>query len=127
MRQALRYLPSVLAAGIILYLSLLREPSFALPPIAHADKYAHTGMYVVLALCLTYALIKTPMKSEICRTVAALSVPIVYGGMIEILQQQFFYPRTGSWADWAADIAGVFIGYLLVILYRKWTVASSIR
>ncbi len=47
---------------------------------------------------------------------------IAYGGLIEILQENFFYPRTGTWGDWLADIAGCAIG---LIAYFIWYYKSN--
>ena len=46
--------------------------------------------------------------------------PIIYGGLIEVLQDKFFYPRVGDWADWLADIVGVVIGTVICMIIRKW-------
>ena len=110
-----------------MYLSLLRNPSFSLPAIPHSDKAAHMLMYLVLSLCFTYALLKTPMKRAKLRTAAAIVIPTVYGGAIELLQEWFFYPRTGTWGDWAADITGVLIGYFAIILLQKWKTNASMK
>jgi VanZ family protein len=42
--------------------------------------------------------------------------PIVYGGVIEILQGTFFQPRTSDWLDWLADIIGTIVGTGIVML-----------
>ena len=39
--------------------------------------------------------------------------PIVYGGVIELLQEYCFPPRTGDWSDWLSDAAGVVAAYFL--------------
>lgn len=121
MKRLFTYFPTILVAGTILYLSLLREPHFRLPTlqVAHIDKVAHLLMYCGLALVLTHALIKDG-KRNIRLHLTAVVPPIIYGGLIEILQERYFYPRTGDWWDWFADIIGVFIGYLLILsLCRK--------
>lgn len=51
----------------------------------------------------------------------ALLLPILYGGLIEILQENFFYPRTGDWWDWLADIVGTLIGCVVAfVVARRW-------
>jgi VanZ family protein len=42
-----------------------------------------------------------------------LIYPIVYGGVIELLQENFFPPRTGDWSDWVADALGSVAAYFL--------------
>lgn len=116
MKRLLTYLPTILAAGAILYLSLLREPRFRLPeiPVAHLDKIAHCLMYGVLAALLTGALLQDGQR-HLRLHLTAIVPPVLYGGLIEILQERWFYPRTGDWFDWIADIAGVLLGYLAII------------
>ena len=52
--------------------------------------------------------------------IVALAVPMVYGGVIEILQENFFYPRTGDWWDWLADIAGTVVGCVAAYNVHRW-------
>ena len=40
-----------------------------------------------------------------------------YGGIIEVLQP--FFGRSADMQDWIADIAGVTLGILLALLYRR--------
>lgn len=55
------------------------------------------------------------------RVAWALVLPILFGGLIEILQEQFFYPRTGDWMDWIADLSGSIFGYLISALLWQRT------
>jgi VanZ family protein len=49
----------------------------------------------------------------------AIILPILYGGLIEILQH-FIPGRTCEWGDWFTDILGVLAGYFLSrIIYPK--------
>ncbi len=120
MRRILNYIPTVLVAGLILYLSLLREPHFHLPPIkiAYLDKLLHTVFYFVLAAVFTCDLWRDRVRFAILISLAII-LPVIYGGIIEILQQQYFYPRTGEWFDWGADILGTLLGFALVITIIK--------
>ena len=42
-----------------------------------------------------------------------LCYPILYGGLMELLQEYYFPPRTGDWEDWIADIVGVLIAFFI--------------
>jgi VanZ family protein len=44
------------------------------------------------------------------RWLVIMILPILYGGLIEVLKERFFYPRTGDWMDWVADVLGVVLG-----------------
>jgi len=48
-----------------------------------------------------------------------LVFPIMYGGLIEIIQEQWFYPRTGDWYDWLADSVGVVLGLAIWMMIDK--------
>jgi VanZ family protein len=49
----------------------------------------------------------------------ALVVPMVYGGIIEIVQELWFAPRSGEWMDWLADCIGVVVGIVLVMIIKR--------
>ena len=111
MRRILNYIPTVLAAGLIMYLSLLREPHLRFPEIeiAYADKWVHMVMYLILGALTVCDLSRDNVRPKLAAAIAIV-LPSLYGGGIELLQEYFFPPRTGEWLDWAADIAGVVIG-----------------
>ena len=50
----------------------------------------------------------------------AVAIPVVYGGVIELLQEQFFYPRTGELLDWLADGVGVCMGLVCWCIGTWW-------
>lgn len=120
MKQFIRsYWKSIVIVTVIAYFSLLRESRIPLlPPIANADKWAHICMYLVLAFALQWETGKAKI-SHIRQWEWSLLFPIAYGGIIELLQHYFFYPRTGDWLDWTADIIGTIIGIGLGILIMK--------
>ena len=104
------YIGSIVCAGLIAYLSLIREPHFQLPSISFADKWGHIAMYFVFAIIL------------MCEKVPALYsalIAIIYGGLMELLQHYFFPPRTGDWWDWLADGIGTFAGIALFMMWTK--------
>lgn len=121
MKRFLKYLPTILAAGLIAYLSLLREPKFCLPEeylFPHIDKLVHLLMYLFLAAVFALDLYRNLYSFAVISALAFL-LPTLYGGIIEILQEQFFYPRTGDWLDWTADLIGATIGVGLTMIIIK--------
>lgn len=113
MATVLRYWKTFLVAAVILYVSLLREPYLTLPPIAHSDKWAHFLMYAMLGAIAWWDSMRSGMKGW-CVVAIAIVLPVLYGGAIEIVQELWFYPRTGEWMDWLADAVGVMFGCGLV-------------
>lgn len=106
-----RYWKTIVVAACILYASIVRTPHLTLPPISYSDKWAHIAMYLLFGAVWMWELNNnTPSKKRIF---LGWICPILYGGLMEILQEQFFYPRTGDWKDWIADIIGTTAGIAL--------------
>ena len=99
----------------IFYLCIARTlPVDHVPSFEGMDKFVHLLMYLGFAgaLCFDHYRIGVPFTSK-RMIVMAVVFPILYGGLIEILQENFFPPRSGEWLDWLANSLGVVIGYLL--------------
>ena len=118
-RKALTYWRSLLVICIIAYGCLLRKPLYMLPPIENGDKWAHWLVFMVLTLVLLWDSKKAGLQSW-RMWVLAMVFPVVYGGFIEILQELYFYPRTGDWVDWLYDTIGMLIGVTIWWIGQKW-------
>lgn len=118
-RKALTYWRSLLVICIIAYGCLLRKPPYTLPPIENGDKWAHWLVFMVLTLVLLWDSKKAGLQSR-RMWVLAMVFPVVYGGFIEILQELYFYPRTGDWVDWLYDTIGMLIGVTIWWIGQKW-------
>lgn len=118
-RKIIGYWKSGLVICAIAYGCLLRKPLYSLPPIEHGDKWVHWLAFLLLTVVLYWDSRTAGLKQ---RRIWMLVVvfPIIYGGLIEVLQDKFFYPRVGDWADWLADIVGVVIGTVICMIIRKW-------
>lgn len=108
-RKALTYWRSILVACAIAYGCLLRKPLYTLPPIEHGDRWAHWLAFMVLTLVLQWDSNRVGLNNGPRWLVVAL-LPMLYGGLIEVIQEKYFYPRTGDWMDWVADVVGVVFG-----------------
>ncbi|MFZ4583328.1 MAG: hypothetical protein ACOYM7_11825, partial [Paludibacter sp.] len=51
--------------------------------------------------------------------------PIVLGGLIEIVQETFFKPRSAEWIDWLCDILGICTAWVLMNFAVKHIKAFS--
>lgn len=122
-RKIINYGESIGIGGVILYLSLFRTISLDAPLFEGADKLVHFMLYYLLGAALAIDLYRAqvPIKKLF---IIAISVATFYGGVIELLQEYYFPPRTGDWLDWIADIAGAIIGVVLVWMTKK---SSSTR
>lgn len=119
-RKTLIYKETIIVALIIAYLSLIKEPIIRLPEnVAFADKWEHLLAYIVLGAVLVVDLWRAKVEIK-CLWIVGLLVPILYGGILEILQGAFCYPRTASWMDWMADSIGTIVGVSIVAGIWTW-------
>lgn len=114
-----RYGLSCVVALTILYLSVARStPEMDIPKIEGLDKIVHFLMYAALSFALSrdFYVQKTSFSS-VKMVIWAVVLPILYGGLIEVLQENFFPPRSGDWYDWLADSLGVIVAFLLCRIF----------
>ncbi|THI85055.1 MAG: VanZ family protein [Nitrospira sp. CG24A] len=109
------WLPAVLYAGMIFYLSSQSHPDEQLPSFVLkdvSDKVLHAVEYAGLAV-LCYRAFRWAAGPSVARQALVLAVVTasIYGITDEV--HQFFVPfRESSWLDWLADTAGAAIGAL---------------
>lgn len=91
--------------------------------IPHLDKVVHFGMFFVMSLLLCCILEhKSRLRLPIIYALAILSA-FIYGGIIEILQHNYFNRGGDIWdliADVAGGIAGCFCYPLTKRLFSKF-------
>ena len=114
-RKIIGYWKSIVVLSAIAYVSLMREPSIAMPHVVGMDKWIHGAMYLILTLTLLWDSQQRPKLWWVAGVLAT-----VFGGIIEILQEQFFYPRTGDWMDWLADCVGAIVAITLWLIGIKY-------
>lgn len=86
------------------------------------DKIDHFLMYLGLsgATALNYIHGKRGYISISKLLLYAFVCPILYGGLIEVLQQNFFPPRTGDWFDFLANTLGSLVALPIAFKYRSY-------
>lgn len=85
------------------------------------DKLAHTGFFFVLTVFLFSGKIRqqSSYQYRIITIFKILVITISLGGLIELMQWQFFTYRTAEWWDFFADLVGVGMGiFSYVFLHR---------
>jgi VanZ family protein len=118
------YWKSLLIFAMVLYLSFAPPSTFdgiSIPAIPYLDKFIHFGMYAAWAaiICFDFFTQKKAAKSYTKFTIICILIPIITGGVVELIQERFFYPRTADWRDWLADILGVCFIQLIVAALKK--------
>lgn len=111
------YWKSIFVALCIMILSFAGANNFSEIPtfqLTYPDKIVHLIMYAVLALALMidYRRSTKTNRYSIYFVLCCFASPVIFGGVIEIVQSAYFPPRTGDWFDWLADIAGVLIVWM---------------
>lgn len=126
----LKYKFSILVAAFIFF--LCAKPT--LPPVFDAVRdfkvcvetesvtVTYTDIRDSLGHFLSYVLLSFVVAFESSRCGISLSsklmfclsflIPSLYGGLIEILQDRFFPPRSAEWSDWIEDSLGALLGYV---------------
>ena len=118
MRLIRGYWKSIVVCIGILYVSLVRDPGISLPTFVGADKWVHALMYAILGGMVCWDSMRIKMSGwRLWFT--AIVLPMLYGGAIELLQEQWFAPRSGEWMDWGADCAGVIIGATSIMIIKR--------
>ena len=105
-----------LSVGLILvitYLSFFTPPKTQLDEISNFDKFVHFCMYFTLSSVIwieflrAYRNRKAPMARGL---VGAMVFPIVYSGVVELLQAYATTTRSGDWAVFIFNTLGALAG-----------------
>lgn len=116
---------SLIIVLVILYLSLIKPATYdELNVFKLTDKLGHYLAYVVFGIIIIYDYMKRSEANRFTDRVFWLHCivfPVVLGGVIEILQETFFKPRTAEWLDWACDFTGIFTAFLIMKLLHGKT------
>lgn len=118
--------PPAIIALIIFYLCCLIPPkdvpditfNFFIP----TDKIVHFLMYFGLAGVASFNYIYAKKGNIIILKLIAFAIliPIVYGGLIEIIQHEYFIGRSGDWYDFLADALGALASLPLSFWFRRF-------
>jgi VanZ family protein len=109
---------TTLCIALIFVLSFFNPPQTPLDGVAFIDKWTHLVMYggTVGMFWVEYWHAHWKRGYVLSRrtlVVVALVVPLLLGGLIEILQAYCTDGRrSGEWMDWTADNIGVVVAYI---------------
>ncbi|MBK3516610.1 VanZ family protein [Carboxylicivirga marina] len=91
-----------------------------LPIIPHFDKIVHFLMYFTLGFIFMFEYYIHHHKT-IKRISKILILPLIYGGLMEILQYSITPYRSGDWWDMLANSCGIFSAFVAVAFFRNNT------
>ena len=101
----------IIAIGItiaIAYLSLMKMPKVEVISFNNIDKLYHLFAYFTLSCCWLFSFYKKPALKYII-----IIFCIIYGIIIEVLQDTLTLYRTGDFKDILANTVGIFLGLLV--------------
>ena len=113
----LNYWKSIVVIICIFILSFASPSTFKkIPTFPIEDKIVHLLMYLGLTAVLFFEYMqhKGNNVKSFKFVLVCIILPILLGGSIELMQENFFPPRSASWLDWLSDIAGVGLGWLVM-------------
>jgi VanZ family protein len=84
-------------------------------PIPHFDKIVHFAMFFILAFFIKGQYWKKMISWQVYKGYIFLA--LLYGVLIEVIQYNWIYMRSGDWIDWLFDCAGLVVS---IIIFRFW-------
>ncbi len=125
--------PPAIVAIVIFYLCCL-IPTNDIPDVKFhffipTDKIVHFLMFFGLAGVASFNYIYDKKGKIIILKliVFAIFIPILYGGIIELIQAEYFPDRSGDWYDFLADISGAVATLPLSLWFRRFLINRQIR
>jgi len=115
------YWKSLTVIAGILYLSFAPPSTFTgVPSFPNEDKLVHIFLYGCLAniLIFDFRNYKKLLDNRFAFILYCIALPILLGGMVEILQPMYFAPRTAEWFDWFSDITGTMLGWAFMSILK---------
>ena len=113
---------SLLVVAGVLYLSLATLPQDAVPAVPNLDKVVHVGMYLLLSGMLWAEFLRVSYRKDTPlwhAWVGALVCPILFSGVVELLQAYCTTYRGGDWLDFAANSLGALLASGVAQWVRK--------
>lgn len=126
LRYIKKYPVSLAIILAVIYLSFFKPPTDELPTfdIPHLDKLVHLCMYLGMsgALWMEFLYAHRNDRAPLWHAwVGACLCPLLFSGMVELLQSSLTTYRGGDWLDFVANALGVLLasaaGYMA---WRRW-------
>lgn len=119
-----RYPLSLLVIFTVIYLSFFRPPEIDddIPLFPGIDKVVHLCMYLGMSGMLWWEFFRAHRFERVPMWhawVGATLCPIIFSGIVELLQAYLTEHRGGEWWDFAANTAGVLLATLFFTLLYK--------
>ena len=117
-----KYPVSLMVILAVIYLSFFRPPSTELSTIPNIDKVVHVCMYFGMSGMLWLEFLRAHRRDRAPlwhAWVGALLCPVLFSGMVELLQAYCTTYRGGDWLDFAANTAGALLASGVAQVVRR--------
>ena len=117
-----RYPVSLLVISAVVYLSFFRPPSTELDGIPNIDKVVHECMYFGMSGMLWFEFLRAHRRDHTPlwhAWVGAFLCPVLFSGVVELLQAYCTTYRGGDWLDFAANATGAVLASAVALVVRK--------
>ena len=111
-----KYPISLLVIAAVIYLSFFKPPQTDMESIPGIDKVVHMGMYFGMSGMLWLEFLRAHRKQTVPRWhawIGAFVCPVLFSGMVELLQAYCTTYRGGDWWDFAANSTGALLASLI--------------
>jgi VanZ like family. len=111
-----RYPLSLLVITTVLFLSFFSPPSVK-TEITNLDKFAHFCMYAGLSGIIWVEFLRSHRnygKSILKAWFGVFVCPLIFSGVVELMQEYLTEHRSGDWIDFWANTCGVAMAALFV-------------
>lgn len=120
-----RYPVTILFVAAIFTICLIPVPETPLDAVKFIDKWTHVALYFSLGIVYwTEYYHGRSTLGGMRLFIVAVILPVLMGGLIELMQENLTDCRSGEWLDFAADAVGVLFGaavgrFIMGSLFRK--------
>ena len=117
-----KYPLSLLVILAVIYLSFFRPPSTELSTIPYIDKVVHMCMYFGMSGMLWLEFLRAHRRDNTPlwhAWVGALLCPVLFSGVVELLQAYCTTYRGGDWVDFVANTAGALLASGVAQVVRR--------
>ena len=104
-----------LFTGVLVFLPGSDIPESNWLDIIYFDKFVHAGIFggLTLLFCLPFFKAHFSLQEKTNYFIKIALAAVLWGIIVEVIQRFFIPGRSFDMFDWAADSAGVYIGFLV--------------
>jgi VanZ like family. len=121
-----KYWISLLFSLLILIACFINPKPLPPSPMSNFDKVVHFFMFLVLGGSIYFENTNHFKVAVRFRRIAwgTLFFPVLYGGLVELIQNYVSPYRTGDWGDFLWDSIGAFIAFAVALSINRYYFVS---